>query len=81
MTLSRSAIERDEAEKAAIEEKMGHPDFYKDGEKVKEVTARYRELEQKLPDAYFRWNELTKQLERINEEFSLQGDGKERGKH
>jgi hypothetical protein len=49
--------------------------------KVKEVTARYRELEQKLPDAYFRWNELTKQLERINEEFSLQGDGKERGKH
>ena len=75
------SIEADEAEKAAIEEQMGHPDFYKDGEKVKEVTARYKELEQKLPDSYFRWNELTKQLERINEEFSSPGDGKEGGKH
>jgi ATP-binding cassette subfamily F protein 3 len=75
------AIEEDEAEKAAIEEQMGHPDFYKDGEKVKEVTARYKELEQKLPDSYFRWNELTKQLERLNEEFSARGDGKDGGKH
>jgi len=75
------AIEEDEAEKAAIEEQMGHPDFYKDGEKVKEVTARYKELEQKLPDSYFRWNELTKQLERLNEEFSSRGDGKDGGKH
>jgi ATP-binding cassette subfamily F protein 3 len=74
------SIEKDEAEKSAIEEQMGHPDFYKDGEKVKKVTARYKELEQKLPDSYFRWNELTKQLERINEEFSLHGDGKEGGK-
>ena len=63
------SIERDEREKAAIEGQMGHPDFYKDGEKVKEITARYKELQQKLPDSYFRWNELAKQLERLNEEF------------
>jgi ATP-binding cassette subfamily F protein 3 len=74
------AIERDEAEKVAIEELMGHPDFYKEGERVKEITARYKELEQKLPEAYFRWNELTKQLERINEEFAPRGDGTEGGK-
>ncbi|RPH38114.1 ATP-binding cassette domain-containing protein [bacterium] len=75
------SIERDEAEKAAMEEQMGHPDFYKDGEKVKEVTARYKELEQKLPDSYFRWNELAKQLEKLNEELSPRGDGREGGKH
>ena len=74
------AIERDEAEKVAIEELMGHPNFYKEGERVKEITARYKELEQKLPEAYFRWNELTKQLERINEEFAPRGDGTEGGK-
>ena len=74
------AIERDEAEKVAIEELMGHPDFYKEGERVKEITARYKELEQKLPEAYFRWNELTKQLERINEEIAPRGDGTEGGK-
>jgi ATP-binding cassette subfamily F protein 3 len=74
------AIERDEAEKAAIEEQMGHPDFYRDGEKVKEVTARYKELEQKLPDSYFCWNELTKELDRLNEEFSPHGDGNEGGR-
>jgi ATP-binding cassette, subfamily F, member 3 len=75
------SIESDEAEKAALEEQMGHPDFYKDGEKMKEITARYKELELKLPDSYFRWNELAKQLERINAEFSPRGDGKEGGKH
>ncbi len=73
------SIEQDEAEKAAIEEQMGHPDFYKDGEKVKEATARYKELEQKLPNSYFRWNELTKQLERLNEEFAPRGGAREGG--
>jgi septation ring formation regulator EzrA len=43
---------------------MGHPDFYKDGERVKEVTAQYKALERDLNDVYFRWGELTKELER-----------------
>ena len=45
---------------------MGMPDFYKDGETVKEVTARYKELEAVLTNGYFRWNELVKDLERMN---------------
>ncbi len=52
-----------EKEKASIERRMGEPDFYKDGATVKEVSARYKELEGALKDVYFRWNELVKELE------------------
>jgi hypothetical protein len=48
---------------------MGHPDFYKDGEKVKEITAKYKSVEKELSDLYFRWGELTKQLEKMISEF------------
>lgn len=58
-------IEAKEARKSEIEELMGHPDFYKDGEKVKEVTAEYKNLERELHDAYFRWGELTRELEKV----------------
>lgn len=57
-------IEAKERQKAALEELMGHPDFYKDGERVKELTAHYKALEGELNDVYFRWGELTKELER-----------------
>jgi len=48
---------------------MGHADFYKDGEKVKQVTAQYKTLEAELADIYFKWGEVTKELERLNGEF------------
>ena len=32
---------------------------------LKSVTIRDRELEKDLGDGYFRWNELTKQLEEV----------------
>ena len=63
---AESAIESLEREKAKIEELMGHPDFYRDGERVKEVTAQYKAIEQNLQTRYFRWNELTRELERLN---------------
>jgi ubiquitin len=43
---------------------MADPEFYKNGEHVKNVTSTYKSLEKQLADAYFNWNELTKQLER-----------------
>jgi hypothetical protein len=42
---------------------MTDPEFYKDGEKVKLVSARYKELKDLVTDAYFRWNERTKELD------------------
>lgn len=63
------AIEAKEQQKAGIENEMAHPEFYKDGEKVKLVTARYKSLEEEIRDVYFKWNELTRELERLNVEF------------
>ncbi len=62
-------IEAKEKQKAEFEDLMGHADFYKDGERVKEVTAQYKSLEGELADVYFKWGELTKELERVMEEF------------
>lgn len=62
-------IEQKERLKAEIEELMAHPDFYKDGEKVKETTARYKSLEDDLQNIYFKWGEQTKELERVMEQF------------
>ncbi len=62
-------IETKEKQKKDFEELMGHADFYKDGEKVKHVTAQYKALEAELADIYFKWGELTKELERVSVEF------------
>ncbi len=64
-------IEQKESRKREIEELMGHPDFYKDGEKVKAVTEQYKNLEAELQSVYFRWGELTKELERVSGEMNV----------
>jgi len=61
-TLERQ-LESMEKEKVEIERLMGEPDFYRDGEKVKVVTARYKALEVLLTDVYFRWNEKVRELD------------------
>ena len=69
-------LETQEREKAAIERRMGEPDFYREGTTVKEVTARYKELEAGLQEGYFRWNELVKELERIGGSPSRRPEGR-----
>jgi ATP-binding cassette subfamily F protein 3 len=56
-------IEEKERRKAEIEGAMADPGFYGDGEHVREVTAEYKEIEKELTEAYYRWNDLTKDLE------------------
>jgi ATP-binding cassette subfamily F protein 3 len=62
------AIERKEAEKKKCEQMMMDPEFYRDGEKVKTVTAQVRVIEKELAAEYFVWNELTRELEKIRNE-------------
>jgi ATP-binding cassette subfamily F protein 3 len=64
-----------EQQKAEIEQVMAHPEFFKDGEKVKLLTARYKTLEVELSEAYFKWNELTRELEMLNQEFDKDAKG------
>jgi ATP-binding cassette subfamily F protein 3 len=66
-------IEVREREKAEMEVAMAHEDFYKDGEKVKAFSVRYKTLEDELKASYFRWNELTKELERVQREADSAG--------
>jgi len=64
------AIEAMERQKSDIEVLMGRPDFYHDGERVKETTAQYKSLEKELNGHYFRWGELTREMDKILEEFN-----------
>jgi ATP-binding cassette subfamily F protein 3 len=56
-------IEERERTKKELEQTMADPGFYLDGETVRDVTARYKALEKELTEAYYRWNDLTKELE------------------
>ena len=69
IALVERAIEEKERRRGEIELLMGTPDFYHNGERVKEITAQYRSLEGELHGYYFRWGELTKKLEKIREEY------------
>jgi ATP-binding cassette subfamily F protein 3 len=65
------AIEQKEAEKVRIEREMAAPEFFKQGGKAGEISARYKSVQQELADAYFRWGELSKELERLLGIYSL----------
>jgi ATP-binding cassette subfamily F protein 3 len=58
-------LEAMEKDKAEVSRQMADPEIYRDGERVKILHARYKELEQALADGYFRWNALTKELEEM----------------
>jgi ATP-binding cassette, subfamily F, member 3 len=66
ITKVEKQVEAWEGEKAHVEKLMADPDFYRDGERAKGTAARYKEIERLLADAYFRWNELAKELEKIS---------------
>ncbi len=67
------AVEQSLAEKEQLktemEHWMGNPEFYKDGERVKSITAQFKTIGKEIEDLYFRWNELTRELEMLTEEF------------
>ena len=60
------SIEEKERQKKELEQLMGDPEFYKDGERVKAVAAQHKALGEELAEAYFKWNELKKELERLD---------------
>ncbi|HCV43689.1 MAG TPA: ABC transporter ATP-binding protein [Bacteroidetes bacterium] len=55
--------------KTEMEQLMGEPEFYKDGEHVKAVTTQFRSIDKEIADTYFKWNELTRELEKLSSEF------------
>jgi ATP-binding cassette subfamily F protein 3 len=67
ITRLERTIEATEVQKSELEAMMADPNFYRDGERVKEVRAKYLLLQDELTEAYHRWNNLDKDLQRILE--------------
>ena len=59
-------IEEREHRKHDCEALLGDPELYKDGDRVRDVTAEYKALETSLADDYYRWNALMKELEELS---------------
>jgi ABC transport system ATP-binding/permease protein len=51
-------IEKLETERQQLHDSMASPDFYKKGENIPAVTARLKELDKQLENAYARWQIL-----------------------
>jgi ATP-binding cassette subfamily F protein 3 len=69
-----TVIEKKEREKTAIETAMASGDFYRDGEKAKETASRYKVVQQELADAYYQWDELSRELERLHALYPSPGE-------
>jgi len=53
-----------------LETLLADPDLYRTGERARELTAEYRQITEALNDAYHRWNDLNKELERVQGLYS-----------
>jgi ATP-binding cassette subfamily F protein 3 len=55
-----------ETRKTEIETLMANPDFYKDGDAAKKTTIEYKEIQSKLTETYYSWDQITKEIEAID---------------
>jgi len=67
--LVEKEIERLEMKKTKNEALIVNPEFYKCGERVKEVNNEMKEISKELEKNYREWEQLQSQLEAINAEF------------
>ncbi len=56
-------IETRERRKKEIEQQMGSPDFYDDGEKVKNISIEYEALKSEIAESYSKWEEIAGRIE------------------
>ncbi len=59
-------ISRIEKRRKELEALMADPEFYKNGEDARNAAIEYKELESELEEKYFKWGELTEEIERIS---------------
>ncbi len=59
-------ISKMEGRRKEIEVMMADPEFYRRGEDAKNVSIEYKELESGLENKYFRWGELTEEIDSIS---------------
>ncbi|MBN1398148.1 MAG: ABC-F family ATP-binding cassette domain-containing protein [Bacteroidetes bacterium] len=54
-----------EQKKTEIETLLADPELYKRGDEAKTVSADYKSIRKQLEDAYWRWGNISEQLEKI----------------
>jgi ATP-binding cassette subfamily F protein 3 len=62
--VERTITEQEERLRA-VEGQLADPEVYRIGDRARDLTAEYRSLKETLNGGYHRWNELTKELERV----------------
>jgi len=60
------AIQEKEQRIRECEHMLEDPELYKDGNRVRDITTEYQTLKRGLEDDYHRWNDLTRELERLS---------------
>ena len=66
-------IERKEQRVRECEHLLEDPELYKDGERAREITTEYLTLKRDLENDYHRWNDLTREMERLSGHGGNQG--------
>jgi ATP-binding cassette, subfamily F, member 3 len=65
LTNVEKEIERLEQRKSEIEGLMAQPDFYKNGEEAKHISAEYKSVQGKLNDSYYEWDKVTQEIAKV----------------
>ncbi len=65
LELIEKEISRLESRKDEIAAMMGNPEFYTNGEEVKNISRESKDIQQKLNDKYSLWNQVMSEIEEI----------------
>ena len=62
---AETLIHQRETRKIEIEAMLANPDFYKNGEEAKLISAEYKDVQIQIEQAYTQWSNMARQLEQI----------------
>ena len=62
LTAVEKEIERLEDRKSEIEGLMAQPEFYKNGDEAKHISAEYKTVQAKLNDNYYEWDKVSREI-------------------
>ena len=65
LTNVEKEIERLEQRKSEIEGLMAQPEFYKNGDEAKHISAEYKSVQGKLNDSYYEWDKVSQEIAKM----------------
>jgi ATP-binding cassette subfamily F protein 3 len=65
LSLVEKEIEKLEGRKSEIEGLMAQPEFYKNGEEAKHISAEYKAVQAKLNDNYYEWDKVSQEIAKM----------------